>query len=726
MSLFGKKKQAVAGSFGAFTTGLGERLQRERGAFVPQAISEMAPALEDISAADRAEFEHSMADLTAAIEDILGSEASRYSAAQKEVGALILAAGADERSAARFLKSVHRPKGRPALEGLGQDVGFTLGTMDQFSYTDKLKPALESYENSELSKMVGYSVKYNMDVMEQDKFAESFFRTHAQNPDMGGSEITIRTPFVWNHALRGIDGDAQNMGRIRLIEAAFNHEVLADNSTDLYPQVKADDSNAKFFMDAAVVPPVSQIIDKQTVRTAPLAMGVEVALINISQASKVARNGVHDITDVLDRTNSLKNVYLEIGGEAVKFHTAGWPNNNFSLPGANEGREQVLQFRSSNYQLNANSVNAADGSALTETTLARIVADKLEVNIKVDLAGRINLDSSNATVAQVHLSVESVYDATGKNLDLTTGVGLQIVNGLADLKATGWDPLSRLSNGNKRERGQLLDLQSYTERYYVPLGVPVAILSPLHEDRDPEEMNFLVSMVRQRTSSNALTTLIAYEEQLHSVGNGKTIGRDENGIAQVEGIGRFLLQEIFSRRNVLKADELIVSLNHSDVIRDTQSLLVNALRDGFYTAMRDTGYMFALEQLYGPSKRPTMLVGCDPYLERFLRTDGDPRTIGDGVQMKVVSSVDRRMVGKIYWTLVLEDVPMSPLTFGTHILIPELVSSVQITRGQSTSREATVQPRSRHVPHLPIVGMLEVTGLDKILLDFNAYNVKQR
>ena len=723
MSLFGKKKQ-VTGGFATFVEAIDTRLQRERGSFVPAGVSEMAPALEDISAVDRQEFFHQIEGLAAAIEDIAGDK--KYTEAQREVGAFILAAGADDRSAARFQRSVHRPKGRPALEGLGANVGITLGSMDQFGYTDNLAPALESYDNSELSKMVGYSVKYNMDVMEQDSFAEAFFRTHAQNPDMGGSEITIRTPFVWNHALRGIDGDAQNMGRTRLIEAAFNHEILAENTTDLIPQVKADDSNAKFFIDAAIVPPVNEIVDKQAVRTAPLAMGVEVALINISQASKVARNGVHDITDVLDRTNSLKSVYLEIGGEAVKFNTAGWPNNNFSLPGANEGREQVLHFRSANYQLNEFSVNAAGGVALTETTLVKIVAQKLKVNVKVDLAGRINLDSSNATVSQVFVAVDSIYDATGKQLDLTTGLGLEIANGLADLRAAGWDPLSRVSNSNKRERGQLLDLQSYTERYYVPLGVPVAVLSPLHEDRDPEEMNFLVSMVRQRTSSNALTTLIAYEEQLNSAGDGKQVGRDENGIAQVEGIGRFLLQEIFSRRNVLKADELIVSLNHTDVIRDTQSLLVNALRDGFYTAMRDTGYMFALEQLYGPSKRPTMLVGCDPYLERFLRTDGDPRTIGDGVQMKVVSSVDRRMVGKIYWTLVLDDVPMSPLTFGTHILIPELVSSVQITRGQSTSREATVQPRSRHVPHLPIVGMLEVTGLNKILLDFNAYNVKQR
>lgn len=723
MSLFGKKTEAKKGSFGDFHENIATRLNTERSGWVSSHVAGLTPAVESIKApAELAEFSHALESLA---QDVESFAPKMYSQAQLDVGAFVLAAGSDQASATAYQKAFHRPKQRPALESAGSSVDITLGSFDEFGISGAIHPALESYDNSELNKMVGYSVKYNMDVMQQDSFAESFFKTHAQNPDMGGAEITVRTPFVWNHALRGIEGEAQDMGRTRLIEAAFNHEVLTDGSTDLYPQVKADDSNAKYFVDAAIIAPRDIIVGKEEIRTAPLAVGKQVSLINISQASKIARNGVHDITDVLDRTNAVKNVYVGLGTEAIKFNVQGWPNNNFSIAGGNEGREVILSFRSANYQLNENSVSHS-GAVLTDAILKRIVDEKFVVNVQIDLAGRLNLDSSNGVVSQTTIHVESIFDVNGDKLSLESGDGLAIVNGLADLTTIGWDPDSRLSNSNRRERGQLLDLQSYTERYYVPLGVPVSVLSPLHEDRDPEEMNFLVAMVRQRTSSNALTTLQRYEESLHATGSGALVGRDENGIPQVEGVGRFLLQRIFSRRNLLKVDELIVSQNHTDVVRDLQSLLVNAIRDGVYSALQETGYMYAVEQLYGAGKRPTVLVGTDSYIERFLRTDGDPRTIGDGISMKVVSSVDTRMNGMIYWTFVLEGETMSPLTFGTHILIPELVSSVSITRGNSTSREAMVQPRSRHIPHLPILGRIEVTGLDKVLLDFNAHAVTNR
>lgn len=77
--------------------------------------------------------------------------------------------------------------------------------------------------------------------------------------------------------------------------------------------------------------------------------------------------------------------------------------------------------------------------------------------------------------------------------------------------------------------------------------------------------------------------------------------------------------------------------------------------------------------------------------------------------------MDARVRGEIYWTFVRNTEGLDPLNSGSMLWIPELISHVNVARNDAQIREAMVQPRSRHVNHLPIWGKVKVEGLAEVL-----------
>ena len=100
-------------------------------------------------------------------------------------------------------------------------------------------------------------------------------------------------------------------------------------------------------------------------------------------------------------------------------------------------------------------------------------------------------------------------------------------------------------------------------------------------------------------------------------------------------------------------------------------------------------------------------------LANHMQVQGDSRTAGIAFDHRVVTTTDKRMRGKIVFTFVRPNgAGGDPLSFGTHAWVPELTSTAQVTRQGATVKETTVQPRSRHVNCLPILGMINVSGLE--------------
>ena len=58
------------------------------------------------------------------------------------------------------------------------------------------------------------------------------------------------------------------------------------------------------------------------------------------------------------------------------------------------------------------------------------------------------------------------------------------------------------------------------------------------------------------------------------------------------------------------------------------------------------------------------------------------------------------------------------LGFGTHFYMPELTSTAQVSRDNATTKETQVQPRDLHVPHLPVLGVINVSNIDAVFTDY--------
>src|SRR5690606_39768852 len=99
---------------------------------------------------------------------------------------------------------------------VGVDAG---GPAGNYGYMDRAHPAMEAFDNSNLSDFIGHSIVYNIQASKQDEFGEGFFRTVVITPDNGGVDLSIRNLLVFNHFIHGTDGTPVDAGKRRLLEA---------------------------------------------------------------------------------------------------------------------------------------------------------------------------------------------------------------------------------------------------------------------------------------------------------------------------------------------------------------------------------------------------------------------------------------------------------------------------------------------------------------------------
>jgi len=665
-------------------------------------------SMESLSVLDRENLnismEHAVSTMVASMEG-LGESLTQ---AQKDAMGVIAMASAEPGTYARAalaISNMSAPK-------VGSVV--SIESMGDFDFQEKAHASMEAFDNSVLTDFIGLSMVYNQKAAKQGEMAEGFYRTVILTPEQGGADVTIRSHLVLNHFLHNTRGDHADFKQRRLLEAAINYQILADQSTALVPEVH--DGNLDLFLAAAVVAPRSVDLGNRTVFTAPLKVGNRVNLVGLAQNTLVKIAGQANQTDALDRAVGLKSLYLQKGdSDVLSFDVETLPRANFVKGPQGLARELELNFRTSSIQINKNSVNHL-GLALENPILKQIVDGAYVVTLGVVVTGNVDTEKANATVNAAPVVVEKVINAAGEVLSLTAaGPGRDIAQGLADLVIVGWEPNARLSNANRRLRGLQLNSSEYTERYPVMLGSPLSIPSPLAEARGMADIDLLVTAARLRNDNMAITTLIRFADGLSRWKFMNDSIATDDLLPEVEGIARFLVRPWFRERD-LDLRTLVKSLRSYERVQDIQAALGNVLRSDIQDAILESNYRTALDAYTGyTGEKINVILGGDPKTMSYLLKDGDSRTLGDDITFEKVSSVDQRVRKTIFWTFKRQTEGLDPLNCGTHFWIPELISHVNVSRDETQIREAMVQPRNRHVNHLPIMGKVNVIGLEEVL-----------
>ena len=686
-----------------------------------QAVAAAALSMEGINDEQRTSLNSAHATLRAGLEAIVSElQMGKYvTESQYDAG---VAAGLVAGDAKFFLSMNTNVALTPSTES------FSVVTRDfGGDTTEKRVYGAEAYDDRENRNAAEYSIVYNMQASRQDEFGETFFPTIVVSPDNVGFDVIARIMSVFNDNQRNISGALTNFQKTNIIRAIANPYIIQNDLTNIVPVMRPQ--SAANFVAPTIVAASNVVVGGENILTAPLAVGSKFDMLGLSQTDTLLAAGVMDITDAIDPDINLTNLYVTVTGmvggvsttDVIKVPVDNLPLSNFTYSTQNNYRVQTLNFNTTSAILSA-ATKQVDGAGLA--VMAGIATSNYQIRLAMAASGSVNIELGDSVVYGNSVSIYSIHDANGNTVDPTTGAGLAIMQAFSTATIVGYDLRAYRTNMNRRQRGQLVDVTYYTQRYNVPLRSPVTAVRPVNsvDQTDAPYIQTLITTTRIRLSNQAVTQLISSYQFLSNYIdtrlNNHTDAQGDND-PDLLGIGRFYVRPVVSGE-VIDMAFAVDSLTASERAADVQSTLINKIRDHAFRLYRDSEYMAAADALAGgKAPMPTVIIGTDPVLAGYLTVTGDLRTLGSEFDFRIVSTLDQRVAGKIFITFGVFDegrnTAPNPLNFGNLVWSPELVMSVQITRNGAISKETVVQPRFRFITNTPIMGMLEVVNLPQVL-----------
>lgn len=581
--------------------------------------------------------------------------------------------------------------------------------------------AMEAFDERQNRNAMTYSVAYNMQASRQNEFGEAFYPTVVVTPDNVGFNINIRLLLAYSEVQRATSGALNQFDRQNIIRAIIDSTILAIDQTKIIPVYrKATPANPATDSDAFFAPgitPVTLLVDKQPLTTAPLAIGATFSILGISQTNAALAAGQEDQTDAVDSSVRLQNLYLKLTEGATveyfKFDVSQLPTSDFNAAPQGSARELQLNFSTKTLAFTS-ALKTVEGAAST-------ILDALGTNtvrLSAQVYGKLIQDLGDTNTTAPAPSVFAVNDASGNALSTASGGGATALALFANATVVGYDLLAYRTNSNRRNRGKLLDVQNINYLYTIPLLPPITALRPVGdtEANDGSLLSNLITATRIQTANAAVTALLdaksflaAYAASPDNVANQPVLF----------GAAANLVNPAYTEFSIDCATALD-SLTSTQRAQDLQALLLNKIRDMATRLYVASGYGPASEATYeGTPPKPVVIIGTDPTIYRYLTLSGDMRYMGDMFDYKIVMSFDKRMADKLLFSFGMESsfnsgVP-NPLHFGNMGWKPELTLMMPMVRNGSNVMELTVQPSYRHVTNLPIMGSLNISNIQTVI-----------
>lgn len=696
----------------ALVQGIRTEVNRAGAAFASKALAGAAMSMESIDSTVAVELGQKVSDLSHALESICSEHDALRGLTQTQKDAAtvagIIAGDINGFLHAPIRQNVVAQENMSFVSPSGSDV-----------FDARMKPALEAYDEKENKNAVVYSVAYNMQAARQDEFGEAFFPTVVVTPDQVGFTISIRLIQVYNEVRRQITGAVDKFEKKNIIQAVIDPTILRNDQTKIVP-VFRDESKSNFVAEA-LLPSRNVLLEGETITTSALAVGKKFSLLAISQTDALLETGLQDTTDSIDTAVALEALYVKVPGataaddRVVKFNTLRLPTATFTYSVQGNYRLMTLNFTTESLLINGATKDVANAAV---SKFAPITAGNYSVRLGVQVSGSVNLELADTTAFASEVVVVRVSDADGNELPLGSGPGATIAALFDGVSVVGYELDARRTNLNRRMRGQLLDTTFYNQVYAVPLRSPITIPRPLTlgDANDSSDLAALITATHIRTSNAAVEELLRVQDLLREfVNNADSVSETP----EILGVARFLVKPYFAEKTIDMATA-IDSIKSHERAADIQAVLVNELRDLAYRMYRDSGYKAAADALAGGvAQVPTVVIGADPVIARYLTVAGDLRTLGDGFNVKIVSTLNKRMTGKIVMSFGefgtgKEGVP-NPMHFGNMAWKPEVTLVLPLHRNGANSKELTVQPSFLHVTNLPVMAVINVEGISDVV-----------
>lgn len=703
------KKGSGLSSIGALTSAVAAHLNRQGSASIKPGLSGVIASLESIDAtsAEFAEVAQASENVEGELKDLAADQQIEVTEAGLESAAIaaLAVAGGDARGYILAGRNA-----RPSTEGIAVH-----GALPGYDDLAAAQPALEAFDNSDLSKFSAHTIAYNLLAPRQDDFAAKFFPLIVQTPDQAFFRAEIRRVSVYQGAFHKLSGERTNFQKRNLVEAFRDPSVLENKATLMVPFFSAGDTdNNSRFVDPAVIPTWNEDVDGVEVPTGALRFNQgEFSFLGLSQHPGLLSSGVFDQSDKIDTNVRLKELFVKVKKGAdesiVKFDVSGMASAQFVAAQNAHGQQTRVNFRTSELALTS---TMTDLSGAAVPALAGLIG-KSVARIKVKIDGDLHLEFGTADLSGGAPTIDSLFDSNGTSLVVA---GHAMVAGVT-LELVGYTLDARRTNSNRRSRGNLLDRDVYHENYHVGLLPPIVVQRSQLDDSTENDVDALVSTTHLLASNMAVTTILAYAETLRTVSAGIQVGLTapvDGG--SLQGISRTLLTPYYKEEEI-DLDDVLNNVSSADKVDDIRGYLTARLANAAYEMAQNSGYVAAMKLVNGASEaKPCVLIGCDQVLENYIMIPGDDRTFGPGFEYEVVTTQDMRFYDTIVMTFHDKGAKdFAPLNFGNCIWIPELVASLPTARNGANLNETMVQPRFRHICNLPVMAKFTVKNLDKII-----------
>lgn len=606
-------------------------------------------------------------------------------------------------------------EGAVSLESLSSGLGGEIDLVSPDNYSQ------ESFDNSQLANFSSQNIVFNVLASRQNAFAEGFFPTKVITPSEGGIEITVDKQVVQDYAQHESSGSKSlGIDRRNLMDAFVDHEILSKPSTELIPD--AENGDSRHFIDSSFVGNKPVTHGGETIQTRPLRVGRQMNFLGLCQHPGLIHNGTLDLTDQIAPGMRLSRIYLAMeheseGKMAIRFNVEQMGRNQFKKSWEGRGRDVQLNFTTSTLVLDSDTTKVSGG---TPAPLDGVIHDNDQISMAqlgVTITGNANLETGQLEVNSSEVRLEAVFDENGEPIDEADSRWEDVESMLSDndARVTGFEISARRSNTNWRSVGTLIDVTPYTESFAVEPGYPISVQSQTGTEQDNgKKISGMVNAARIRNSNNAVTTLFNYAEQLSAYREAIDSGAE----IDIIGAARHVVWPFYQSQEI-DIKESLETIRSVDRFQDVSWVMINTLRDIAYRMYRDSNYVSALDlATNGTNTRPTVLIGTDNVLARFLNVEGQDRgVLGEHMDYRIVSTNDRRMRQKIFMTFTTGS-PGSEdgLSFGVHAFMPELIQRVTTNYQGAVMNLDRVVPRSIHVPVLPILAEIDVTNLSDALV----------
>ncbi len=636
--------------------------------------------------------------------------------AQRRAGNIVLMAKADTAGYARVaMESAFGALDQGTVDAPEVAIG-SAGSLDYGM--DSI--AMEYFNSEDLDKHLAASYAFNVQSARQSAMAEAFFRTIVVDPTECGMLIEIQKTMV-HHAVRHAlhEKDRKEFDRRNILDAQTDPKVLEDESISFVPFYIPDGENASNFVDSALFKPYEKPLGDYDVLTAPLAFNGEVKhLLSLSAHPGLVNSGYLDESDELSGRIALENLYFSFNkkgapasdAKLVRMPTLNLARASFNKSQEGDAREMLLNFRDAKFLVGegTKSVGLLEVPALEE-----LIANHYSLTFTVNVSSTLNIQTGKEDAQVSKVRVLEIKDENGTVLSKEDPTVKALLENIV-VEAAGYDYKATRSASNKRTKGLLIDHMVERERYKITLGSPITSRKPTGTVDDSQRLNDLIVTARIRNDNLAITKLINYSEQLDQVYAART---DDYEIPSIEGVGRHYVAPWFEKFE-FDAEKMVGSLESSGAAENLANSILGVLREQVVRAYMQSRFQPAIEMLSGYTiSKPHVTIGTDVETANWLWVPGDVRTLGDQFDYSIYTTNDIRFRGRIQWVFTVEAAEggFSPLNFGNHLWVPELVTNTNLTRNDATTNELTVQPRNYHMVNVPITGIINVVGIKEYI-----------